>query len=303
MTVAFGWMTALMTLMAVTLFGPAQAQPRVDLTPALLTQADLPAGWRAMDPDDLEDFDLDELSMLDPGDFDLGELGIDPNGACGRLLSGVFALAQSPPLAQAQAGFQRGELGPFLFHSVALLPPGLAERYLSLSEASTIQTFFDVCIPEIVAAFAEDDEFGFGMMFQDLGVTFRATPLPLAQLGDRTLGARLDLTFGVIGTSVVLAHVRRGDAVSSIVLVTDPLSANDSATLIDGLLRRADAKLAGALAGRQRRRLGGHGQQLELDRAVGPDGGQACSLVRTERIVLHRQAAARWPARARAARP
>jgi hypothetical protein len=42
----------------------------------------------------------------------------------------------------------------------------------------------------------------------------------------------------------------RGGVISIVALLTDPISANTSTALIEGLARRADTKLAGALAGR-----------------------------------------------------
>ena len=85
---------------------PASAQTP-DLSAALLTLADLPAGWTAA-----EDF-----SGRSPADF---AEEMNPLAACGQDVD----FSTFRPEAGAFAAFQGGRLGPFLFHAVFLAPPG-----------------------------------------------------------------------------------------------------------------------------------------------------------------------------------
>jgi len=226
---------------------PATAQRPPDLRPALLEIADLPSGWLIAEVDAS---DVDALSLASALGFDLARLGVDPNGPCTRLAADFAGPLQSQPVTQAVSAFERGDLGPVLTHSVALLPAGEADRYLALSEASAFQSFFDTCVPEILRAEGDEYSLNLGGLFGEDDITFQASPFPVPSLADQVTGARIDTTFGVTGTSILIASIRRGNLVSTITLQTNPFAANESSSVIDGLLRRADQKLTGILVER-----------------------------------------------------
>ena len=233
---------------------PAGAQ-RPNVSAALITLADLPAGWTVFDP---ETFGALPAPASLPSPPAVGpslptsavsaEPDVDLSPACAMLLARFADVEDAEPLAEADAVFQRGALGPFLFHSVTLLPPGLAAQTLALLDAETLQAFFDTCVADLLRGLAE--ELGPDEPVGDLGISVQVTPLKVAQIGDQSVALRLDIAFGFLGTSVLMTMTRRGDALSALVLLADPNTATASAGMIEDLARRADARLAQVVGGR-----------------------------------------------------
>jgi len=233
---AAGMLLALLVLGAAVWSTPAAAQPPPDLSAALLTTDDLPAGWTAVN---LSNFDLDDLDDLDLDDLD----DVDPNSECAAALAPYDALFSEQAPAFQLAVFQRGELGPFIAQVVILLPPGLADSLVD-PDAADFEALADACEAEIAEEEEDDDLFG------DLGISVESTPLKFPQIGDESIAARTDVGFGIFGTSLLSVFSRRGDAASLLFMLADPLTATESVGLVEQLARRTDARLMEALVGR-----------------------------------------------------
>ncbi|MGH2587771.1 MAG: hypothetical protein ACRDJE_22850 [Dehalococcoidia bacterium] len=212
---------------------PAAAGPPPDLSAALLTTDDLPAGWTAVN---LAGLDLDDLDDLDLDD-------VDPNSECAAALAPYDALLSEQPPSLQIAVFQRGELGPFIAQVVILLPPGLADSLVE-PDATDFEAIADACEAELEEDEEVDDLFG------DLSISVESTPLTFPVIGDESAAVRTDVGFGIFGTSLLSVFSRRGDAASLLFMLADPITTTESAGLVEQLARRTDARLMEVLAGR-----------------------------------------------------
>ena len=188
---------------------PAGAQP-VDLTPALLTLEDFPRGWAR---------GLGGVGSIDAPGSD----GAEP--PCG-----LAAETTPEPLAHAEAGFNRGQLGPFVMQTVRLNEPEDAARAMATLRSVPLPCDWQVPV------------LGTSMLL-------RLAQSPDLALGDETVAWDMDgtLTFG--GILVVLrGHVvtiRRGGAISTVMhLSVAAGNATVDRALTERLARRADERLA-----------------------------------------------------------
>jgi len=245
--------TLLLALVAlVSATGLACGPRRQDTAAALVRTSDLPAGWTAVDVSDLDLDEIDEADLCELAQIMPGDLGLDPRGACAMTLTPLLRQIGANPPSLGLAVYMKSELGPFLVHTVMIVPPALADLVMGfLTNPAASQSFFESCQAELMTS-------GDGMLppelgipsDEDLGLSIQSTPLKLAPLGDFTVAHRTDITVGFIGTTLISVASTRGNAISIFFLLTDPISANTSTGMMEQLARTADARLQQALGGR-----------------------------------------------------
>ena len=200
---------ALVLLVGVHSSAPVSAQP-VDLTPALLTVEDFPRGWSS---------GLGALGSIDAP----GSQGAEP--PCGA------APDEGPePIARAEAGFQRGQLGPFVVQTVTLSEPEDAAQTMAALRSVSLPCDWEVPVD------------GSTMLLH-------LAQGPDLALGEETVSWELDGTLDFGAFQAVLhgqvVYIRRGGAISTVMHFTAALGAAAVDTaLTERLARRADERLA-----------------------------------------------------------
>jgi hypothetical protein len=173
---------------------------------ALLTLDDMPTGWTQSKPE----ADDDEDPTVTPK-------------RCSAVLDAVDQ--QGKPLAEAEATFSPGDLGPQLDHTVSSWPRSQVPVLNKLTAA------FRQC-PKFTSTSADGSS-----------ATFQASGLSFPNVGDRTLALRLKAKSDGINLVMDVIYIAKGN--NGIALMVTGFQPLDGATL-EKLARKAVARLDAA---------------------------------------------------------
>lgn len=169
-----------------------------DAEAALLTLDDMPSGWtRAQDT----------------------ETSNEASAICDQEPMEDFT-----PVDEASADFTGGDLGPMLFHSVAVYEDDQAEQALD--------TFLDTM--DSCDEWTEEGENG--------TTTFKAEPLSFSSYGDQTVAVRIQADSEAVGVTMDMVVWRHGDTLS--VLGMGEVMTSPDGETTEELVEIADERLA-----------------------------------------------------------
>ena len=172
-----------------------------DLQKALLTLDDMPTGF-TVDPPDADD-----------------EGGTDP---CGRSTE-----LRQRAVQNVEAGFAKGQLGPFVSHTIGLFRSGTAKDAMDYA-----RKVFEECREW-------SDTTGDGTVLK-----FRLSPVSFPRLGDQTFAMRVDVDGGSVKAQGDLVYVRRKDVIFLLANTMGGLgTASVDSAMTEQLVRKADEKL------------------------------------------------------------